>query len=101
MRVQRVLSLFDVLCLGVNAIVGSGIYAFPGLLAARLGPASFLAFGLCGLIAAVIGLCFAEAAGMFERSGGPYSTRAARSAARAPAISAPTPSAGRAGRRRC
>jgi len=66
------LSLFDVLCLGVNAIVGSGIYMFPGNLAALLGPASFLAFGLAGLIAALIGLCFAEAAGMFERSGGPY-----------------------------
>jgi basic amino acid/polyamine antiporter, APA family len=69
---RRQLSLFDVLCLGVNAIVGSGIYAFPGLLASSLGPASFLAFGLCGLIAAIIGLCFAEASGMFERSGGPY-----------------------------
>jgi amino acid transporter len=67
-----VLSLFDVLCLGVNAIVGSGIYAFPGLLAGLLGPASFLAFALCGAIAAVIGLCFAEAAGRFDRSGGPY-----------------------------
>ena len=60
------------LCLGVNAIVGSGIYAFPGLLAEQLGPISFLAFGLCGLLSAVIALCFAEAAGMFERSGGPY-----------------------------
>ena len=69
---DRRLTLFDVLCLGVNAIVGSGIYAFPGLLAAALGPASFLTFGLCGAIAAVIGLCFAEASGMFERSGGPY-----------------------------
>jgi amino acid transporter len=68
----RVLSLFDVLCLGVNAIVGSGIYAFPGQLAALLGPAAFLAFGLCGVIATLVGLCFAEAAGMFDRSGGPY-----------------------------
>jgi basic amino acid/polyamine antiporter, APA family len=69
---RRQLSLFDVLCLGVNAIVGSGIYAFPGLLAEQLGPISFLAFGLCGLLSTVIALCFAEAAGMFERSGGPY-----------------------------
>jgi basic amino acid/polyamine antiporter, APA family len=68
----RTLTLFDVLCLGVNAIVGSGIYAFPGQLAGLLGPASFLAFGLCGLIAALIGLCFAEAAARFDRSGGPY-----------------------------
>lgn len=69
---KRLLSLFDVVCLGVNAIVGSGIYAFPGILAARLGPASFLAFGLCGLLSVLVALCFAEAAGMHERSGGPY-----------------------------
>ncbi len=69
---KRQLSLFDVLCLGINAIVGSGIYLFPGKLAALLGPASFLAFATCGLVAALVGLCFAEAAGSFERSGGPY-----------------------------
>jgi amino acid transporter len=69
---RRALSLFDVLCLGINAIVGSGIYLFPGKLAALLGPASFLAFATCGLVAALVGLCFAEAAGSFERSGGPY-----------------------------
>lgn len=69
---KQLLSRLDVLCLGINAIVGSGIYAFPGLLAAQLGPASFLAFGLCGVMAAMVGLCFAEAAGIFDRSGGPY-----------------------------
>ncbi len=69
---RRQLSLFDVLCLGFNAIVGSGIYAFPGLLAQRLGPAAVLAFALCGAMSALIGLCFVEAASRFDRSGGPY-----------------------------
>jgi len=69
---SKQLSLFDVLCLGTNAIVGSGIYLFPGTLAGQLGPASPLAFGLCGVLCCVIGLCFVEAAGMFRRSGGPY-----------------------------
>jgi amino acid transporter len=69
---KQTLSGLDVLCLGVNAIVGSGIYAFPGMLAQKLGPASFLAFAVCGGMSALVGLCFAEAAGMFERSGGPY-----------------------------
>lgn len=68
----RLLSLFDVVCLGFNAIVGSGIYLFPGKLAAQLGPASVLAFGLCGVMSVLIGLCFVEAAGMFDSSGGPY-----------------------------
>ena len=69
---KRLLSLFDVVCLGFNAIVGSGIYLFPGKLAAQLGPASVLAFALCGVMSILIGLCFVEAAGMFESSGGPY-----------------------------
>lgn len=66
------LSRFDLLCLGVNAIVGSGIYLLPGVLAGLLGPASILAFALCGLISLLIALCFAELAGRFDRSGGPY-----------------------------
>lgn len=66
------LSLFDLLCLGVNAIVGSGIYLLPGQLASLLGPASVLAFGTCGLLSTLIALSFAEVAGRFDRSGGPY-----------------------------
>ena len=69
---KRLLSLFDVLCLGFNAIVGSGIYLFPGKLALQLGPASVLAFALCGVMSVLIGLCFVEASGMYETSGGPY-----------------------------
>ncbi|MCB9557707.1 MAG: amino acid permease [Deltaproteobacteria bacterium] len=66
------LSLLDLLCLGINAIVGSGIYAFPGLLAAMLGPASFIPFLCCGAISLLIALCFADAASRYPHSGGPY-----------------------------
>lgn len=66
------LSLFDCLAIGVNGIIGSGIFLLPGRLAAEAGPASILAFLLCGGLCALIALCFAEASGMFERSGGPY-----------------------------
>ncbi|MBW2731872.1 MAG: amino acid permease [Deltaproteobacteria bacterium] len=66
------LSRFDLLCLGVNAIIGSGIYLLPGVLAGLLGPASLLAFAICGVISLLIALCFAELAGRFDRSGGPY-----------------------------
>ncbi|MCK5800566.1 MAG: amino acid permease [Deltaproteobacteria bacterium] len=68
----RKLSLFDLLCLGVNAIVGSGIYLLPGKLAALLGPASILAFLVTGLLSTLIALSFAEVSGRFDRSGGPY-----------------------------
>lgn len=70
--VAKRLSRFDLLCLGVNAIVGSGIYLLPGYLAQLLGPASLLAFALCGVVSLLIALCFAELAGRFDRSGGPY-----------------------------
>lgn len=66
------LSLFDCIAIGVNGIVGSGIFLLPGRLAAEAGPASVLAFLLCGILCGLIALCFAEAAGMFDRSGGPY-----------------------------
>lgn len=69
---MRPLSLFDICCIGVNAIVGTSIFLFPGLLAQQLGPASFLAFGLTGLALAPVALCFAEASLGFDRHGGPY-----------------------------
>lgn len=72
MSASRPLRLLDVVCIGVNTIVGSSIFLFPGRLAAHLGPASIIAFGLTGLLLITVGLCFAEAASRFDRPGGPY-----------------------------
>lgn len=63
---------WDVLALGLNAIVGSGIFLFPGTLAALMGPASILAFAVCAVLLAAVALCYAELAGMFAGSGGSY-----------------------------
>ena len=68
---RRELTRFDLTCLGVNAIVGSSIFLFPGKLAALLGGASPLAFLLTAALLAPIGLCFAEAASSHDRPGGP------------------------------
>jgi amino acid transporter len=68
----RTLGLFSVLCIGINAIIGSGIYKLPGRLSYELGPASWLGFGLCALLLVAVALCFAEASGIFESTGGPY-----------------------------
>ncbi|HEV8322669.1 MAG TPA: APC family permease [Myxococcota bacterium] len=68
----RRLGTFDVLAIGVNAIVGAGIFRLPGRLAALLGPASWLAFLVCGVLLLFVALCFAEASGMFGQTGGPY-----------------------------
>jgi amino acid transporter len=66
------LSLFDTFCLGINAIIGSGIFIFPGVLAKEVGPASILAFGVCGLLLVFVALCYAELGSMFRQNGGSY-----------------------------
>lgn len=62
----------DVLALGLNAIVGSGIFLFPGTLAALTGPASPLVFLLTAALLGAVALCYAELGGMFAGSGGSY-----------------------------
>jgi amino acid transporter len=66
------LSLIDVFCLGLNAIIGSGIFLFPGKLAALAGPASIAAFLLCGLLLSAVALCYAELGAMLKGNGGSY-----------------------------
>jgi len=68
---RRQLTRFDLLCLGVNAIVGSSVFLFPGRLAEQLGSASPLAYALTALLLAPVALCFAEAASTHDRTGGP------------------------------
>jgi amino acid transporter len=58
--------------IGVNGIVGSGIYLLVAPLA-RVGGGSSVAGVLgCGALCVLIALCFAELSSMYDRSGGPY-----------------------------
>ncbi|PKL74751.1 MAG: amino acid permease, partial [Candidatus Melainabacteria bacterium HGW-Melainabacteria-1] len=66
----RRLGFWDVFCLGVNAIIGSGIFLFPGRLAGTAGPASIFAFLICGVLLVTVALCYAEMAGICKRNGG-------------------------------
>lgn len=68
----RRLTFFDVFCLGVNAIIGSGIFLFPGRLAGTAGAASVFAFLICGVLLITVALSYAEMAGMCKRNGGAY-----------------------------
>jgi len=68
----RSLSLFDCVCIGINGIIGSGIYLLIAPLAKLAGYASVIGILTCGLLCILIGLCFAELSGMFDRNGGPY-----------------------------
>lgn len=68
---KKPLSRLDLAAIGVNAVVGSSIFLFPGKLAAMLGPASIVAFLLTALLLAPVALCFAEASSTRDGAGGP------------------------------
>jgi amino acid transporter len=68
-RGVRRLRGIDIFCIGLNAIVGSGIFLFPGKLAAAAGPASVAAFAACALLLAPVALCYAEMGAMVGESG--------------------------------
>ncbi|MFO0758971.1 MAG: amino acid permease [Byssovorax sp.] len=69
---RRRLSLFDVLCLGVNATVGSGVFALPDDMQRAMGGWSPFAYVLCTLLLLPIALCFAELSGRYEETGGAF-----------------------------
>jgi basic amino acid/polyamine antiporter, APA family len=71
-QLPRRLSLWDCLGIGINGIVGSGVYLLVGPLAARGGTASVVGVVACGGLCILIALSFAELSGIYDRSGGPY-----------------------------
>ncbi|MEO8184056.1 MAG: APC family permease [Deltaproteobacteria bacterium] len=72
MVMRRSLSRFDITCLGLNAIVGSGIFALPDDLYRELGWLSPLAFVCCLVGLLPVAWCYAAAAAECDRTGGPY-----------------------------
>lgn len=64
--------LLSIVLLGVNTIIGSGIFLLPGIPMSLLGPGSIFIFPLVSIVAVGIALCFAECAGRFNRNGGAY-----------------------------
>jgi APA family basic amino acid/polyamine antiporter len=77
-QLKRVLGAFDVVMLGIGAIVGAGIFATIGTAAAgdavRLGagPALMVSFAITGLACGFAALCYAEFAAMVPISGSAY-----------------------------
>ncbi|MGH7729776.1 MAG: APC family permease [Candidatus Eiseniibacteriota bacterium] len=63
---------WDLLALMINSTIGAGIFGLPARVHALLGPWSLLALVACGILVAIVILCFAEVASRFERTGGPY-----------------------------
>ncbi|MDB4970527.1 MAG: hypothetical protein JWN44_6216 [Myxococcales bacterium] len=69
---KRELTLIDCFGLGINGIIGSGIFLLPAALQRRAGGQSPLAWLVVGSLCTLVALSFAEAAGRTDRSGGPY-----------------------------
>src|SRR5262249_46852214 len=63
---------WDAGALTFNWIIGAGIFAVPSQAFALTGTYSLLAFPMCGLLAVLISLCFAEVSSRFNETGGPY-----------------------------
>jgi APA family basic amino acid/polyamine antiporter len=68
----RELGLVGAVALGLGAMVGAGVFVLSGMAAGAAGPALILAFALNGLIALVVGCCYAELVAMMPRTGGAY-----------------------------
>jgi amino acid transporter len=69
---KRQLTLVDCLGIGINGIVGSGIFFLPAALWRAAGGQAPIAWLIVGGVCCLVALCFAEAAARTERSGGPY-----------------------------
>ena len=69
---RRSLSLLETTLGGIGIILGAGIYALVGAVANEAGNGLWLSFLIAASMAAAIGLCYAELASMFPKSGADY-----------------------------
>lgn len=69
---KRSLGLAALVALGLNSVIGTGIFLTPGPVAAHLGGWGVLAFAAGGLLCLAIALCFAEMAALVPETGGAY-----------------------------
>lgn len=70
--VERQMGFWSIILFGVNGILGSGIFLLPGQGYNLFGPASILALCADAVLVLMIGMCFAECAGLFTETGGAY-----------------------------
>jgi amino acid transporter len=71
-RLVRALGPWDLTALGVNGVIGSGIFILPAAVASLAGTWSPVIYLFSGLVTFLIALCFAEAGSYFTAAGGPY-----------------------------
>lgn len=69
----RSLSAFQLVMLGIGAIIGAGLFSITGIAAAEnAGPAIVISFLIAGIASAFAGLCYSEMAAMIPMAGSAY-----------------------------
>lgn len=63
---------WSIVLLGINAIIGSGIFLLPNMAYALTGGFSLVVILFDMFLAVSMALCFAELSGLFKKNGGPY-----------------------------
>ncbi len=71
-QLERTLNLPMLLLIGINTIMGTGVFFLPALGAGNAGTASLISWGIIGVISIYVSLCFAELASVYPSSGGLY-----------------------------
>lgn len=69
---RRELGRWDLTAIGVNQVIGAGVFAQPAILAAHAGAWSPWMVAAVGVASLLVALSFAEVASRFDRTGGPY-----------------------------
>ena len=69
---KRSLGLATVVSLGINGVIGQGIFLLPGKAAGLMGPSAGVALLLGGVLCFLIALSFAEVSARFDKTGGAY-----------------------------
>lgn len=71
-QLHKTLNLFDLVCFGIAAIVGAGIFSTIGTAAAKGGPAVTVLFAMTAVTCLFSALCYAEFAARIPVSGSAY-----------------------------
>lgn len=73
-KFSRTLTAFDLIAMGVGAVIGTGIFILPGTVAAtNAGPGVSLSFLIAAIICVFAGMCYAEFASSIPVAGSAYS----------------------------
>lgn len=71
---SRTLTAFDLMAMGIGAVIGTGIFILPGTVAATTaGPGVSLSFLVAAVICVLAGMCYAEFASSIPVAGSAYS----------------------------